>query len=44
MKRVIPLVVALFLVFTCVIPVSANDLIEEQDDSYWVNLLDYTCC
>ena len=42
MKRVIPLVVALFLVLTCALPASANEMVEEIIDSYWIDVLDYT--
>lgn len=43
MKRVIPLVVALFLVLSCTLPASATeDYITTIYDGYWIDLLDYT--
>lgn len=42
MKRVIPLVVALFLVLSCALPALAdNSLSSEYYGNYWINLLDY---
>lgn len=42
MKRVIPLVVALFLVLSCALPASAdNSLSSEYVDTYWIDVLDY---
>lgn len=42
MKRIIPLVVAAFLVLTCSLPVAADDnVVSDYSGNYWIDLLDY---